>query len=288
MLSYRHIYHAGNFADVFKHIVLVELLQALQRKPKPFAYIDTHAGAGRYALQSAQAQKNQEYQTGIGQLNPAEWPELAAYFKVIQHYNPPHCASTGEWRYYPGSAAIALHYLRPGDRAWLFEQHSTDYAHLQRLTAPHRAIITQQSDGFQGCLALLPPISRRGLIFIDPSYELKTDYQQVMTTLTAAYARFATGIYALWYPVLDRARINTLETQLKKSGIRHIQLFELGIARDYAEPGMTAAGMIIINPPWTLRPLLASLLPRLAATLNPNQKPNQAAFFRNEILVEQA
>ena len=262
MLSYRHAFHAGNFADLIKHVVLVEILEHLVRKATPFEYIDTHAGAGLYDLHSAAALKLREYAGGIGRLQPQDYPEMARYFEVIQAFN-----AADELAFYPGSPAIAGYFLRPQDRAWLFELHPRDYELLRANLAGNRRMKVQCQDGFEGLQALLPPTSRRGLVLIDPSYEVKSDYDLVVDRLLAACRKFSHGIYALWYPVVERRRIDELETRIAGSGIRNVQRFELGVAPDSAARGMTAAGMLVVNPPWKLLEKMAGLLPRLAPAL---------------------
>ena len=263
MLSYRHSFHAGNFADLLKHIVLTEILEHLIKKDKPFDYIDTHAGAGLYNLQSAQAEKLGEYSNGIGKLKPEEWPALARYFSAIRSCNP-----AGNLKFYPGSPLIASHFMRPQDRATLYELHPTDYKLLTQNTRDNRHIRVLNQDSLEGLLSLLPPASRRALVLMDPSYEIKSDYDQVFKVLKNAHRKFATGTYALWYPVVDRHRIRKLEKLFISSGIRNIQRFELGLEPDSAERGMTSSGMIVINPPWTLFEQMNTLLPRLVEALD--------------------
>lgn len=263
MLSYRHAFHAGNFADVLKHLIEVEVLSHFHRKDKPFVYIDTHAGAGMYSLDSPQAQKTAEHQQGISAIASLTWPHLVEYLTVVRALQ----TNDTQARLYPGSPSIAQHFLREQDRAFLFELHSTDFPLLAENMAGDRRIKFKQSDGFDGLLALLPPKIKRGLVLIDPSYEVKTDYQRVVTVLMAAYRKFATGTYALWYPVVERERVDLVEAELKASGIRNIQLFELGLKPDTQERGMTSAGMILINPPYTLKAKMAELLPKLSQHL---------------------
>ncbi|MDZ4729302.1 MAG: 23S rRNA (adenine(2030)-N(6))-methyltransferase RlmJ [Xanthomonadales bacterium] len=278
MLSYRHSFHAGNFADVLKHIVLVEILQHLQRKVGAIDHIDTHAGAGLFDLRSEHAQKLAEYRNGIARLDPADWPELATYLSIVASFNP-----GGTLHAYPGSPMIARRLMRPQDRASLFELHPTDCALLEQHMQGDRRIRVMREDGLPGLLRLLPPRSRRALVLIDPSYELKAEYEQVVATLKQAYKKFATGTYALWYPVVDRNRVNDLIQQIQNSGIRNIQRFELAIAADSAARGMTASGMVVINPPWTLLQTLAKLLPRLVQVLG----RDDGAFFRADVLVNE-
>lgn len=268
MLSYRHSFHAGNFADVVKHIVLVEILAHLTHKETPFDYIDTHSGAGLYQLDSADAQKLREHSNGISKLNVSDYPELVRYFGAIQSVNP-----TDALTIYPGSPAIAQYFLRPQDRAWLFELHPKDHELLKSNMVGHKKTKVHLKDGFAGINALLPPASRRGLVFIDPSYEVKTDYDLVVKRTVQAYKKFSTGIYAIWYPVVDRRRIEVLESNIISSGIKNIQRFELGIGADTTESGMTSSGMLVINPPWTLFDKMSSLLPRLAGSVGQADKP---------------
>lgn len=278
MLSYRHSYHAGNFADVLKHIVMIEILEHLIKKDKPFDYIDTHAGAGLYDLRSEQANKVGEYKDGIDKINFADFPELAAYKNIIDT-----CNEGVTLNLYPGSPAIAQHYLREFDRAWLFEMHPTDYKILDQLMQNDRRVRVARSDGFKGLLAKVPPLSKRALVMIDPSYEIKEDYNQVFDDVTWAYKKFATGIYAIWYPVIERRTIQQLEAKFIASGIKNIQLFELGLSPDSPGKGMTSSGMIVLNPPWTLMDKMARLLPRLLRSMTRGEKGN----FRCVQLVEE-
>ncbi len=276
VLSYRHSFHAGNFADVLKHTVLVEILQHLKRKDKPFDYIDTHAGAGLYDLQSAEAAKLGEYRDGIGRLNADEWPELKEFLQLVARFNP-----AGGLVAYPGSPVIAQQLMRNQDRASLFELHPADLEALQRNIGRDRRIHVYNENGHQGLLRLLPPPSRRVVVLLDPSYEVKTEYRQLQQTLEKAWRKFSGGVYALWYPVIERQRTEDFIDAIAGSGIRDIQCFELGVAADAPGHGMTACGMLVVNPPWTLQGTMSELLPRLSRTLA--QGPG--AFSRVEVLV---
>lgn len=278
MLSYRHSYHAGNFADVIKHCVLIEILQHLVKKDAAFDYIDTHAGAGLYDLNSEQAQKLQEYKSGFGKLALSEFPELETYFDIVSNTN-----KSPKKKLYPGSPLIAEYFLRRQDRSWLFEMHPKDYVLLKNNNAKNKRVRVSQSDGFKGALALLPPQSRRALVLIDPSYEIKSDYHAVADNLISAHKKFSTGTYALWYPVVERERITTLEKKLLASGIKNIQQFELALNKDQDNAGMTASGMIVVNPPWTLMKTMENLLPKLANTLGESHN----SFYTSRILVQE-
>ena len=264
MLSYRHSFHAGNFADVLKHSVLIHILEHLKKKQKPFCYVDTHAGAGQYSLSSEHAEKTQEFVQGIGALwQSGNLPSaIETYVNVVKEFNP-----QGTLNYYPGSPLIAKHLLRKQDRLFLYELHSTDVKLLESAISQDRRVQLHHKDGFKHCIGLMPPAQRRGLVLIDPSYEVKADYDQVLETIMQLYKRFATGTYALWYPVVERSRINEMEKKIQLSQLRNVQLFELGQLVDSREHGMTASGMIVINPPWTLQAEMQQALPYLAKKL---------------------
>ncbi len=278
MLSYRHSFHAGNFADVLKHLVLIKILEHLCKKDKAFYCIDTHSGPGEYVLNGDYALKNKEFESGITQLwQRTDLPEdLNTYVKLIKKFN-----STDILLRYPGSPLITQQFLRSKDHLALFELHSTEIELLKSATHKDKRIHSHHADGLVGAIALLPPKQHRGLVFIDPSYEIKSDYESVINSLIQMHKRFATGSYALWYPVIDRKRNQKLEKALKTSGIQNIQLFELGIKEDSPEHGMTASGMIVINPPWTLAADMKHTLPWLSNNLGINGAGN----YRIETLV---
>ncbi|MCB1615059.1 MAG: 23S rRNA (adenine(2030)-N(6))-methyltransferase RlmJ [Pseudomonadales bacterium] len=268
MLSYRHSFHAGNFADVLKHIVLMELLAHMTKKQKPFDYIDTHAGAGRYRLVADKAEKKPEWCNGIGRLFESReeallaCPALAAYFSVVRNMN-----RQGGLKVYPGSPLIAASFLRERDRAWLYELHSSDFSLLEKEFGQNRQVRVEKQDGLKSLLALLPCQSRRAVVLIDPSYEIKTDYQAVVETAQKALAKMANTVIAIWYPVVERSRIKRMQKALEKLPVEDVHQYELGISGDDDDYGMTAAGLFVINPPWTLMPEMKSLLPFLAQQL---------------------
>lgn len=266
MLSYRHSFHAGNHADVLKHSVQSLILDALCQKETPFVYIDTHAGAGRYDLRHEWAEKTGEYQQGIARLwQYSQLPSaLTGYLSAIQALN-----QNNELRYYPGSPRVARHFLRPQDRALLSELHPSDFPLLQQEFDRDRQVRAVKEDGFAQLKAHLPPKERRGLVLIDPPYEQAQEYQAVVNAITQSHKRWATGIYALWYPVVNRHLINTLTQDLVQSGIRKILRIELGVEADRSGYGMTASGMIVINPPWKLAEQMQQLLPELQHILAP-------------------
>lgn len=269
MLSYRHAFHAGNFADVLKHVVLLEIITYLTQKDKAFCIIDTHAGGGKYELDGDYALKNREFESGINRL----WQRddlplcIANYVAMQKRFN-----SQGHFNRYAGSPLLIKQLLRPQDKLHLFELHSTEIATLKLNMKHDKRIAIHHADGLKESLKLLPPLERRGLVLIDPSYEIKSDYDQVIKTLAQMHKRFSTGTYLLWYPVIDRERNNALEKALIKTEIPNIQLFELGIALDESKRGMTASGMIVINPPWNLAKTMQIALPWLAQCLGENDK----------------
>lgn len=267
MLSYRHSFHAGNHADVLKHTVQSLILTAMKEKDKPFLYLDTHAGAGRYLLHSEHAERTGEYQEGIAKIwQRDDCPALLEpYLTVIRHYN-----RNGTLRYYPGSPLIARQMLREQDRLHLTELHTSDYPLLKSEFQKDRRAEVLRADGYQQLKSQLPPLSRRGVILMDPPYELKSDYQDVVIAIHEGYKRFATGVYALWYPVVLRQHVKRILAGLEKTGIRRILQIELAMRPDSDQRGMTASGMIVINPPWMLEQQMNELLPWLHQALVPS------------------
>ncbi|MBP9714423.1 MAG: 23S rRNA (adenine(2030)-N(6))-methyltransferase RlmJ [Sterolibacterium sp.] len=266
MLSYRHAFHAGNHADVLKHAVLTHMLQYMTAKDAPCMYIDSHAGAGVYALDSGYATKLAEYQEGIARLwTRDDLPALiSGYVELVRQLNP-----DGQLRLYPGSPWFAQTLLREQDKLRLFELHSSDYPLLARQCPPDgRRIQIQPSDGLAGLKALLPPPSRRALTLIDPSYEIKNDYRDVISALQEGLRRFATGTYALWYPQLARPESRQLVDKLKALPLRHWLHVSLTVGTPPdRDAGMTGSGLFIINPPWTLAAALEDSLPWLVRAL---------------------
>lgn len=266
MLSYRHAFHAGNHADVLKHLILIQIARYMAEKPAPFWIIDTHAGAGRYALDSAHASKLAEYRDGIGRLwTQSSLPPAAVdYVDMVKMLNP-----DGQLRHYPGSPWLAKQLLRDVDRLRLYELHSTDGKLLQEcFKGSGRQVTITEGDGFLGLKAILPPPPRRALTLIDPSYETRDDYSNVVKGLQEALKRFATGTYALWYPMLGKPESRQLPERLKRLGAKdwlHATLEVKAPARDGF--GMHGSGMFIINPPWTLEKTLHECLPAITELL---------------------
>jgi len=266
MLSYRHAFHAGNHADVLKHFVELELLRYLAQKEKPFWYIDTHAGAGCYELDSEYAEKNAEYESGIARLwDATDLPaSLAEYVAMVKYFNP-----DGVLHLYPGSPLVALDSMRDQDRLRLYELHPTDFEILEQNFAEHSThVLMLKADGFGALKALLPPPPRRALVLIDPPYEEKLDYQRVVSSLQEGLKRFASGTYAVWYPQLQRSESEQLPDKLKQLDVKSWLHVALSVQTPSADGfGMHGSGMFVLNPPWTLHATLQEVMPVLAARL---------------------
>jgi 23S rRNA (adenine2030-N6)-methyltransferase len=274
MLSYRHAFHAGNHADVLKHLVLKETLQYAAQKDKPFWYIDTHAGAGMYALDRGYAQQNAEFRDGVERLWDADHlPQaLQDYVALVKGLNP-----SGQLRFYPGSPVVARQLLRSEDRMRLFELHPTDGKLLRQTFFAENSQVSKQvlieaQDGFAGLKALLPPPPRRAVVLIDPPYEDKRDYQRVVEALKDSLQRFSTGTYLVWYPMLQRPEPRQMLNKLAKLEPRSW----LHVALQVESPmlggfGMHGSGLFIINPPWTLPKILSEVMPTLVKILAKNE-----------------
>ena len=269
MLSYRHAFHAGNHADVLKHFIEVQLLRYLAQKDKPFWYIDTHAGAGCYALDSGYAMQNAEFESGIARLWQREDlpAPLAEYIELVKRLNP-----DGQLKLYPGSPLVALQLLRDQDRMRLFELHPADSEMLQENFAGHGTqVLAQAADGFGALKALLPPPPRRALVLIDPPYEDKQDYRRVIAALREGLKRFANGVYAVWYPQLQRAEAQQLPEQLRQLPVKSWLHVALSVQAPSADGfGMHGSGMFVLNPPWTLHGVLQETMPYLVKVLGQN------------------
>lgn len=263
MLSYRHAFHAGNHADVLKHWIYSLVLDYFNQKDKPYWVIDTHAGAGLYRLDSTVANKTAEYVNGIQRLQQQKAPEIFdGYLQAVT------AANDGQLNLYPGSPCIASHFLNAADKLRLFELHPADAGLLEQHFAPQkRQVSVQIKDGFEGIKACLPPPTKRGMVLIDPPYEVKDDYVRVVDCIKDSLKRFATGTYLIWYPRLQRP-----EPQQMIDKLRRLETDYLHVTLDVQQPaadgfGMHGSGMWVINPPWTLRQSIEPHLDWLASTL---------------------
>ena len=266
MLSYRHAFHAGNHADVFKHVVLVQLTRYLGQKDKAFWFVDTHAGAGVYALDSVHAGKLAEYRDGVGRLwERSDLPAaLGDYLGLVRAANP-----DGRLKIYPGSPSFALSTMRAQDRLRLFELHSREVLRLRsNFEDSGKRVIIEESDGFAALKALLPPPPRRALVLIDPPYEERRDYDRVVHTLRDCLQRFPGGIYLLWYPQLTKLEAHDLPQRLQRLPASRSLQVTLRVRSPASDGfGMHGSGLLVINPPWTLRATLQEVMPWLVAVL---------------------
>lgn len=274
MLSYRHAFHAGNHADVLKHCLLTHLLGYLNEKDKPWWYVDTHAGAGIYDLDSEEARKVAEFESGIGRLWRLQDPPaaLAEYMDWVRALNP-----DGRLRLYPGSPWLASRLMRKGDQLRLFELHGSDAPRLRHVLDPlGKAARVEQVDGFVALKSVLPPQPRRGLVLIDPSYEIKEDYRRVILALRQGLERFATGVYVLWYPMLQRMESRDLPDRLKRLPAKRWLHLALRVRAPAADGmGMHGSGLFVINPPWVTADRMGLVLPYLARHLG---QDDQASY----------
>lgn len=278
MLSYRHAFHAGNHADVLKHLVLVESLRYLVGKPGPLWYIDTHAGVGQYVLNPRPPAGRAEWLEGIARLwdDPAAPAGLEPYLGLVRKLNP-----DGRLRRYPGSPWLAAELLRRADRAWLHELQPSDYPLLQSEFENRRNVRCAKADGFGALRSLLPPQPRRGLVLIDPSYELQSDYDELVGALDDALARFRTGCYLVWYPIVPRAAAQELPARLAGLGAERWLRAELRVkAPPDGGYGLYGSGMFVINPPWSLRATLEAVLPYLAQHLALDTEAGQSLQYQ--------
>lgn len=267
MLGYRHAFHAGNHADVLKHIVLLDCLGYLTLKEKPLLYVDTHAGAGGYALHAGHAEQNREWEGGLKRLiefTREERPPsaVADYLRILDEYEREY---HGE---YPGSPILAARALRPQDSLRLCELHVSDHEELRRRFQNEPRCAVFREDGFSFLKSVLPPPSRRGLVLIDPSYEVASDYDRTVSAVEEGINRFATGTYLIWYPLLERPESKALPGILLSLTDRPRISLELRVRHSENERrGLDGSGMVVLNPPWNLHSSLPVLLPYLARAL---------------------
>ena len=265
MLAYRHAFHAGNHADVLKHTVLMLVLRHMNEKPKPYRYVDTHAGAGGYSLEGRYAQKKGEYERGIGRLwTRTDLPEaLADYVELIRRFNP-----DGVLVQYPGSPALAQMLLRAKDQLRAFELHPTEQKILRATLAATPEAIAYDGDGFAGLKSQLPPSSRRAAVLIDPSYEGNRDYGRVVATLRDALTRFAEGVYMVWYPQVSKLEAAALPKRLEALAPKGWLNVRLSVQQPDAQGyGLAGSGVFVINPPHSLSAQLAAVMPWLVDVL---------------------
>jgi 23S rRNA (adenine2030-N6)-methyltransferase len=287
MLAYRHAFHAGNHADVLKHLVLMRVLQHMNLKDKGWRLVDTHAGAGGYSLQGGYAQKKQEYRAGVGRLLALPEAELPApvadYVARVRAFNAPTPAAAvtvDSIRQYPGSPAFAQMLMRPQDQLRCFEMHPTEHKILASWLGGQPGVEVHLGDGFAALKSQLPPPTRRGVLLIDPPYELKTDYPRTLAALREALERFADGTVIVWLPQLQLLEARQLPQRLKasaqakaKKGWLHARLtVAQGDERGF---GLIGSSVLVVNPPHTLAAELRDCLPFLARALDDGRHEHQ-------------
>ncbi|MGB5622785.1 MAG: 23S rRNA (adenine(2030)-N(6))-methyltransferase RlmJ [Gammaproteobacteria bacterium] len=264
-MNYRHIFHAGNFADVAKHVGLVCLLERLAAKGKPFAYVDTHAGAGLYDLGRSEASRSGEANEGIRRLasGPAAEGVIGRYLKLVRSFQPQ--ADTLD--IYPGSPLIAQRMMRDTDRAILCELQPEQARQLRQKIGADRRFAIHQRDGYEGLGALLPPQPRRGMVLIDPPYEQEHELQRLIPVLEQATRRWPTGIFVVWYPIKHRRELRGFYRQLAGAGLGPVLLAELGVRPGDNEARLNGSGLAIIRPPWRIEQTLTTVWTELARRL---------------------
>jgi 23S rRNA (adenine2030-N6)-methyltransferase len=266
-VNYRHAFHAGNFADVLKHAVLVRVLLHLRTKDAAFRLVETHAGAGRYDLQGEAANHTREWQGGIGRLLAKSLGREAdeviePYLAVVRGRNV-----GAELKSYPGSPLIALALTRLQDRLVFHELHPEEYAALAALVGRGNRARAVESDGWAALKAELPPPERRGCVLLDPPFEEPGEFARLTESLAQAYRRWATGIYLLWYPIKDTREVESFARRVARLGIPKILRVELAVGAPATDQALAACGILAVNPPWTLERDLMTLLPALARAL---------------------
>ena len=266
-MNYRHAYHAGNFADVVKHAALSRLVEYLKLKDKAFRVIDTHAGTGVYDLSSEEAQKTGEWHGGIGRLLETKLSSeaqalLAPYLEAVRAINP-----DGGVKKYPGSPLIVRHLLRPQDRLSAIELHPQDFQRLKTLFAGDFQVRAIELDGWLSLGAHLPPKEKRGLVLVDPPFEQEGEFERLVDGLTRAHRRWPNGIYALWYPIKDRAAVARFRRELKVSGIPRILDVAFEVRPPSAEERLDGSGLVVVNPPFVFEREMRVLLPELNKAL---------------------
>lgn len=267
MLAYRHAFHAGNHADVLKHLTLMLVLRYMNLKDKPYRLIDTHAGAGGYSLEGQYAQKKGEYLQGVARLwdrDPAELPEAVAdYMTLVRQFNP-----DGQLEQYPGSPAFAQMLLRAQDQLRLYELHPTDHRILEAFLGSAKGVEVKDTSGFDGLKSQVPPSSRRAVVLMDPSYEGHGDYPKVVASLREAIARFPEGVYMVWYPQVSKLEAAQLPRRLEGLAPKGWLHARLTVQQPDSQGfGLAGSGMFILNPPYTLHDQLLGVLPYLTDVL---------------------
>jgi 23S rRNA (adenine2030-N6)-methyltransferase len=260
-VNYRHRYHAGNFADVVKHIALVAILLHLRKKDTPFSVVDSHAGRGAYDLSGDQSLRTGEAEKGVARLMnlSGDMPEaLSTYLSLVR-----------EGRFYPGSPLIAARLLRPQDRLMAIEKHPEEYEAMKEALSPFHNAVAEQADGYSRVVKLIPPPSRRGLVLLDPPFEAADDFSELARALRDGHRKFATGIYLAWYPIKSQAEADAFTGEVLAGGMAKAMIVDTSISAPEGKLGR--AGLLVINPPYGLdaamRASATLIAPRLEARI---------------------
>lgn len=286
-MNYRHAFHAGNFADVFKHAAIALVIDYLKRKETPFCVVDTHAGLGRYDLTADEAERTGEWREGLGRVLAAKDrpPGVALLLKAVAAVNgkkKPAVERPPRW--YPGSPRIARTLLRPQDRLFAAELHPEDSRVLAREFKGDEQTVVKRMDGYEAIKAWLPPKERRGLVLVDPPFERKDEFAVMLKGLKDGHRRFATGVFVLWYPIKDRPPVDAFYRALADSGIRRILAAELLLRPPTDPERLNGCGLIVVNPPWQFDSDLGRLAVDLATILGAERpagaKPGRVSAVR--------
>ena len=266
-MNYRHIYHAGNFADCLKHTVFSRIITYMQRKDKAFRIIDTHAGPGIYDLSSEEAQKTGEWKDGIGRLLQAQWSKkakelLEPYFSAVEAYN-----SDGKLQFYPGSPMLARNLMRKQDRLTLNELHPEDFKSLSKHFAGDIQVKTQEISGWSGLKSNLPPKEKRGILLVDPAFEEKGDFFRMVRGAGEALERFSTGTMCFWYPIKHGLEMKEFNHDMTNV-VGHPNTIVTELWVKDSQKSLNGSGMVIVNPPFTLVNELRIILPEMAKILS--------------------
>ncbi|NBN76936.1 23S rRNA (adenine(2030)-N(6))-methyltransferase RlmJ [Microvirga tunisiensis] len=280
-MNYRHAYHAGNIGDVLKHAVLAACLTYLKRKDQPFRVIDTHAGIGAYPLALEEMQKTGEWQRGIGRVLAEARPDavariLAPWLEAVAAANP-----AGPLEIYPGSPMLARMLMRPQDRLTLTELHPADHATLAGRFAGDWQVKVIHLDGWLALGSFVPPKEKRGLVLIDPAFEVTDEFERIADGLVKAWKRWTNGMYLVWYPLKDRKGIDRFHRTLEEAGVRDVLTLELSIGRSDPDSPMRGSGMTLVNAPYTLADDMRVALPWLRDVLG--EGPDAEAVVRQII-----
>lgn len=253
-MNYRHIFHAGNFADVFKHALLLPLIRGMQRKEKGFLFLDTHAGVGAYDLASVPAGRTLEYADGIARLWSQELPHpvLREYVELVRRFNRERGGTDAGPRYYPGSPRLAAMLLRPQDRLALSELHPDDFGALKEEFRGERGVGIQKIDAYSALRAYLPPDERRALVLIDPPYEERDETTRLHEAIGAMLTHFGSATYVVWYPITDRSGTDAFKTTLRTLPLPPTFSVELVIYGSERPDRLNGCGLLVLNPPWQI------------------------------------